>query len=179
MMNDNSVEGNPSAVLEDLEKKKGELIEEAKKVNNRLKYKEMELKAIEPFVKQTEDVNPEPVKRRLRRLEFKISTQAFTPKKEKELLKRLKTLEKEAEFVLKVERARKKKALIEKDLEELRKKKEELDKQLSEIREQIKEMRKRIKEEKKAKAVMPVSASEEAYFSLEDVVEIKRKNKKD
>jgi len=164
--------------LKRLEEEKMKLIERAKKVNRRYRYKTMELKAIEPYVKATENVKTGPVKAKLRRLEFKISTQAYTPRREKEILKRIKGLEEDIEKALKIERARRKMALIEKDIAELSKEKEEVDKALSAIREEINSVRNKLKESRKITGKAQITQVDtEPYFSLKEVVEIKKKKK--
>jgi len=187
------------AQLQQLEEKKKVLIEEAKRINRRLHYKEVELKAILPFVKSTEGVRTGPVRATLRKLEFKISTQAFTPKKEREILKEVKGLEKDLEQVLKIEKARRKKDLVEKDIKELTARRDEVDKELSDLRQGISDLREKMKETRKkhvsvsaepprerepreyGNAPSPIAQAppEESYFSLEEIVEIKKKNKKE
>ena len=104
--------------VEELEKRKAELIERIKKINRRLKYKRYEKKALEPFLEKTKEVAVEPIRRRKRILEFKIATQAYTPKIEKEWLKEVKKVDKRLEELREVERARRKSRYIDRDIEE-------------------------------------------------------------
>jgi len=106
------------AKVDELEKQKAELIERIKKINRRLRYKQYEKKALEPFLEKTKTIAVEPVRRRKRILEFKIATQAYTPKMEKEWLKEVKKVDKQLEELKEVERARRKSRYIDKDIEE-------------------------------------------------------------
>src|SRR5512135_4285 len=96
------------AKIDELEKKKSELIERIKALNRRIRYKKYEQKALEPFLEQTKDVQVAPLRKQKRALDFRISTAAYTPKMEKELLKQLKKVDEELDKVKEVERARRK-----------------------------------------------------------------------
>ena len=75
-----------------LETEKNSLIERIKELNKRLRYKSYELKALEPFLKQHEGVNIGPLRERKENWIFRITTAAYTPKIERDLLKELKRL---------------------------------------------------------------------------------------
>jgi uncharacterized coiled-coil DUF342 family protein len=96
------------AKIDELEGKKSELIERIKALNRRIRYKKYEQKALEPFLEQTKEVQVAPFRKQKRALEFRISTAAYTPKMEKELLKQLKKVDEELDKVKEVERARRK-----------------------------------------------------------------------
>ncbi len=102
--------------IDELEKKKSELIERIKALNRRIRYKKYEQKALEPFLEQTKDVQVAPYRKQKRALEFRISTAAYTPKMEKELLKQLKKVDEELDKVKEVERARRKIKYVEQDI---------------------------------------------------------------
>lgn len=179
----------------EIENEKNELIEEAKKINKRLHYKNMELKALQPYLKENPNIKIGPYKKQLRNLEFKVSTQAYTPKIERELLKRIKTVKKELEEAMKVESVRRKAKLVEQDIEEATKRKEELDNKLAELREKLKNLREELKKEKIRKKTELKPNQEktqkkkkekkreegkrkgpvEKYLSLKEIVEIKGK----
>lgn len=96
------------AKIDELENKKSELIERIKALNRRIRYKKYEQKALEPFLEQTKDVQVAPLRKQKRALDFRISTAAYTPKMEKDLLKQLKKVDEELDKVKEVERARRK-----------------------------------------------------------------------
>ncbi len=166
--------------IQKVENEKNDLIEEAKKINKRLHYKTLELKALQPFIQENKQIRAGPHRRELRILEFKVSTQAYTPKIERTLLKKIKEVRKNLNESLKVEQARKKAQLVEKDIKEIDGKKEEIDKKLSEIREEINSLRGKIKqrrEERKPikKAASPKQEKTSGYLSLEEIVEFQGK----
>ncbi len=102
--------------IDELEKKKSELIERIKALNRRIRYKKYEQKALEPFLEQTKEVQIAPYRKQKRALEFRISTAAYTPKMEKELIKQLRKIDEELDKVKEVERARRKIKYVEKDI---------------------------------------------------------------
>jgi uncharacterized coiled-coil DUF342 family protein len=104
--------------IDELEGKKTELIERIKALNRRIRYKKYEQKALQPFLEQTKDVQIAPFRKRKRALEFKISTAAFTPRMEKELIKQLKKVDEKLEEVKEVEKARRKIKYVEQDIKD-------------------------------------------------------------
>lgn len=104
--------------IDELENKKSELIERIKQLNRRIRYKKYEQKALEPFLEQTKDVQIAPLRKQKRAVEFKISTAAYTPKMEKELIKHLKKVDEQLDKVKEVERARRKIRYVEQDITE-------------------------------------------------------------
>ena len=166
-----------------MENEKNKLIEEAKKINKRLHYKSLELKALQPFIVENKNIRAGPYRKELRMLEFKVSTQAYTPKIERELLKKIKEVKKHLDETMRVEQARKKAMLVEKDIFEINKKKEEIDKKLSEIREEMNLLREKIKKRReerqqqhqqkpKIKNEYTSHKKSDKYLSLEEIVEI-------
>lgn len=106
------------ARIDELEGKKTELIERIKALNRRIRYKKYEQKALQPFLEQTKDVQIAPFRKRKRALEFKISTAAFTPRMEKELIKQLKKVDEKLDEVKEVEKARRKIKYVEQDIKD-------------------------------------------------------------
>ncbi len=102
--------------VEELEKKKSELIEHIKQLNRRIRYKKYEQKALGPFLEQTKNVQIGPFRKQKRALEFRISTAAYTPKMEKELIKQMRKIDEELDKVKEVERARRKIRYVEQDI---------------------------------------------------------------
>jgi uncharacterized coiled-coil DUF342 family protein len=132
--------------IEGLEKKKSELIERIKQLNRRIRYKKYEQKALEPFLGQTRDVKIIPFRKQKRALEFRISTAAYTPRMEKELLKELKKVDDQLDKVKEVERARRKQMYVEKDILEGETEIGTIEVQLKSIREELKKFYDELKE---------------------------------
>jgi len=126
--------------IDELETQKSGLIDKIKKINRRLRYKQYEKKALEPFLEKTKGVAVEPVRRRKRILEFKIATQAYTPKLEREWLKEVKKVDKQLEELREVERARRKNRYIDKDIEECETAVKEIETGLKILREDLKKL---------------------------------------
>jgi len=124
--------------VEELEKRKGELIERIKALNRRIRYKKYEQKALEPFLEQTKDVRVGPIHKTKRALEFKISTAAYTPRMEKELLKKMRVVEKQLGEVREVERARRKAKYVEQDIKDGEEEIAKIEVELKSIREDLK-----------------------------------------
>lgn len=126
--------------IDELEKKKAELIERIKQLNRRLRYKKYEQKALQPFLEQTKDVQIAPFRKKKRSLEFKISTAAFTPRMEKELIKQLKKVDEKLNEVKEVERARRKIKYVEQDIKEGEDEIGKIEVDLKVIREELKKL---------------------------------------
>jgi predicted nucleic acid-binding Zn-ribbon protein len=167
------------AKIEELEKRKAELIEKIKKINRRLRYKKYEQKALEPFLEQTKTVVVEPYRRKKRILEFKISTQAYTPKLEKEWLKEVKKVDKKLDELKEVERARRKKRYIEKDIAEAEKEVEKIETELKSLREDLKKLYDAMREYKAAarKAEGAEKRAREEMVSLGDLALIEKEER--
>ncbi len=128
------------ARIDELEKQKSELIERIKKLNRRIRYKKYEKKALQPFLEQTKDVKVAPYRKQKRALEFKISTAAFTPRMEKELLKRLRKVDEQLDEVKEVERARRKIKYVEQDIVDGETEIGTIESELTGIREELKKL---------------------------------------
>jgi uncharacterized coiled-coil DUF342 family protein len=124
--------------VEELEKKKAELIERIKQLNRRIRYKKYEQKALQPFLEQTKDVQVASFRKQKRALEFKISTAAYTPKMEREILKHLKKVDEQLDKVKEVERARRKIKYVENDISEGESEIVKIETELKVIREELK-----------------------------------------
>lgn len=123
--------------IDELEGKKGELIERIKQLNRRIRYKKYEQKALQPFLEQTKNVQVAPYRKQKRALEFKISTAAFTPRMEKELIKQLKKVDEKLDEVKEVERARRKIRYVEQDIKDGEDEIGNIEKDLKVIREEL------------------------------------------
>jgi len=128
------------AKIDELEKKKGELIERIQQLNRRIRYKKYEQKALLPFLEQTKDVQVVPYRKQKRAIEFRIATSAYTPRMEKELIKEMKKVDEKLESVKEVERARRKIRYVEKDISEGEGEISSIETDLKAIREQLKKL---------------------------------------
>ncbi|MFH1785387.1 MAG: hypothetical protein ABH842_03080 [Candidatus Micrarchaeota archaeon] len=126
------------ATVEELEKKKSELIDRIKQLNRRIRYKKYEQKALQPFLEQTKNVQVASYRKQKRALEFRISTAAYTPKMEKDLLKHLKKVDDQLDKVKEVERARRKIKYVESDIFEGENEIAKIEVELKTIREELK-----------------------------------------
>lgn len=157
--------------IDELEKQKSELIDKIKKINRRLRYKQYEKKALEPFLEKTKSVAVEPVRRRKRILEFKIATQAYTPKMERDWLKEVKKVDKQLDELREVERARRKSRYIEKDIKEGEDAVKEIETDLKVIREDLKKLYDAMREFRSAarKAAGDEKRAQDEMVSLGDL----------
>lgn len=128
------------AKIDELEKKKSELIERIKALNRRIRYKKYEQKALEPFLEQTKDVQVAPLRKQKRALDFRISTAAYTPKMEKDLLKQLKKVDEELDKVKEVERARRKIKYVLQDITDGETEITKIETELKVIRDELKKL---------------------------------------
>lgn len=124
--------------VEELEKKKTELIDRIKQLNRRIRYKKYEQKALQPFLEQTKNVQVASYRKQKRALEFKISTAAYTPKMEKDLLKHLKKVDEQLDKVKEVERARRKIKYVESDISDGESEIAKIEIELKAIRDELK-----------------------------------------
>ena len=124
--------------LEELKKKKKELIEKAKALSERIKYKRYELKALEQVVSQSNDNGrARKLARILGKLEFELQTKALSLTAERRYMKRIFEVKKELEVERAKERRRRKLELVRSDIEKLEKEKEEIENQIKDIKSKI------------------------------------------
>lgn len=102
---------------EGLQKKKQYLINKIVALKKKIKYKELQKKAIEEALKNEKGMDLRELKRKLKALEFKISTQAHTPQHERQFIKHMETLEKSYEDAKRIDKMKHKISLIKKDIE--------------------------------------------------------------
>jgi uncharacterized coiled-coil DUF342 family protein len=157
--------------VDELEKKKGDLIERIKKLNRRIRYKKYEKKALEPFLEQTKDVKIAPFRKRKKALEFKISTSAYTPRMEREWLKEVRKLDEKLEELKEVERARRKKRYVEQDIEEGEKEISTIEEELKVIRGELRQLYDELRVSRAAarKAAAAQERAEEDMVALGDL----------
>jgi uncharacterized coiled-coil DUF342 family protein len=165
--------------IKDLEQKKSALIEEIKKNYGRIRYKKYEEKALDPFLKETEGVMVGPVRKRLRQLEFRISTQAYTPQMERLMVKDVKKVEEELKGMRQVERARRKKRLVQQDIIDAENRIKAIEEDLKKIRETLKDLYGRARTLKNStKQGVTFGEKHDNLVSLGDIVIIEEEEKK-
>ncbi len=155
--------------IEELEKDKAMLIERIRGLNRRVRYKKYEKKALEPFLEQTKDVKIAPYRRKKRGLEFRISTQAYTPRLEKEWLKQLKKVEKKLDELKEIERARRKRRYVEKDIEEGEKAIGDIEKELHGLRTELRKLYEELRTVRAEKRRSAPAERKEEMIALEDL----------
>ncbi len=162
--------------VEGLEKRKGELIERIKQLNRRIRYKKYEQKALEPFLEQTKSVRVGPYHKEKRTIEFRISTAAYTPRVERELLKKLKKVEEKLDEVREVERARRKAKYVENDIKEGEEEIGQIEVELKTIREELKKKYEELKSYRMAakKQAAAEARAEEDMVALGDLALIEK-----
>jgi len=168
------------ARIDELEKKKGDLIEKIKRLNRRVRYKKYEKKALEPFLEQTKDVHIAPFRKRKKALEFKISTSAYTPRMEREWLKEVRKIDEKLDELREVERARRKKRYVEQDIEEGEKEIVVIETDLKVIRTELRTLYDNMRGIKNAarKAAAAQERAEEDMVALGDLALIENSDEK-
>lgn len=123
--------------IDELEKRKGSLIEKIKELNKRLRYKRYEQKALEPFLTQNKDVRTGWLRKKKQDVEFKIATEAYTPQIEREWLKEANKIDKELKKVQEIEKARRKMRFIGQDIEYAEKEIVKVETELKTLRDEL------------------------------------------
>ena len=119
---------------------KNNLIEQLKRAGARLRYKKYEQKALEPFLEETKNIRFGPLKKQKQAIEFKIATQAYTPKMEREWIKQEKKIDEELEKVKEVEKMRRKKMFVDQDIALAEKEIVDNEAKLNSIREELRKL---------------------------------------
>ncbi|MBN1169708.1 hypothetical protein JXA56_01665 [Candidatus Micrarchaeota archaeon] len=163
--------------IDKLEAEKGELIERIKALNRRIRYKKYEQKALQPFLEQTKDVEVGKFRKMKRSLEFKISTAAYTPQMERDLLKKMRKIDEQLEEVREVEKARRKIKYVEKDIEEGEQEISGIEEKLKSIREDLKKLYDNYKDIRamQRKEAQAAARAEEDLVALGDLAFIENK----
>lgn len=159
-----------------LEKQKGDLIEQIKALNRRIRYKKYEQKALAPFLEQTKDVEVSKYRKMKRSLEFKISTAAYTPAMERDLLKKMRKIDEQLEEVKEVEKARRKIRYVEKDIEEGEAEIVQIEEKLKVIRDELKGLYENYKDIRaiQRKEAQAAAKAEEDMVALGDLAFIEK-----
>ena len=121
-----------------LETTKRELIERAKRQDRAIYGRDCEMKALQSILKSKKHPPaPGKVRREIEGIDFRIATEAYTLKHERDLLKKIKT--KKAELKDAVDFARKKGRLrrLEQDIVSIRKEREKTEVEIQEVKKKI------------------------------------------
>jgi uncharacterized coiled-coil DUF342 family protein len=158
--------------------RKNELIERVKKVTKSLRYRTIELKALEPLAAQAEKENPFILIRKLKKLEFKLSTTAINPKVEKAMMKEIIDLERKIRKVKPLLTASSRMKRVKEDLAALEIDYAKIETELRDLRAKLRDLIGRKKENKAAERQgISYEESVEAvdeFVSLEDIAEIEK-----
>lgn len=180
-----------------LEKEKAGLVEKLKEVDRRYRYKMYESKALrEMLEKKRKEVTLPPasdIRKRVRRLEFIISTEARTLKQERELVKEVRRWEKKLDEAINIERMERKLRFIGEDIKGAEMQVAQLEKRIDEIRKALQEKHhterksakerkllelKRKVEEERQKEIEPFMQKEsDGRVGLGEICVIKKKEK--
>lgn len=167
--------------IKQLEDSKSELIDRIRYMTRRVRLKKYEQKALEPYLKQTEDVQITPLRKRRNRVEFMIATAAYTPRMEREWLKEVRRLDSELAKVREIERARRKKVLVDRDVVDGQKEIDDIEKSLKDARDSLRRLYDEAKSVRMAarRSVAAAAFAEEDMVALGDLAMIERKGKKE
>lgn len=191
------MESDLKQLIEQLELKKNELIERAKRMDSRVRYKTVEAKALKEVLSTANVPNFRAIQKKLDFLEFKVATEATTLARERLLMKEIKEVRKVYEQAREVEKRRRKLFLVEGDIkalgeerarveEEIQRVKKDLQEAYDDLKagrnaarkEQIAKQRKVEEEDKRQKLLQELGVSNQPLdgeVSLGDIAVIKRK----
>ncbi len=172
------MKGSVEEEISKLTARKNELIERVKRVSKGLKYKTIELNALEPLAAQAERENPFILIRKLKKLEFRLSTQASTPKTEKLMMKDIIDLERKIRKVKPLLTASSRIRRVREDLKYYEGEMVKVESELRDLRSRLRELISRKKETKAAerKGISYDETVEVAdeFVSMEDIAEIEK-----
>jgi hypothetical protein len=168
-------DSNPETEIRKLTDRKQELIERIKRISKGLKYKTIELKALEPLEAQAEKENPFILIRKLKKLEFRLSTQASTPKMEKLMMKEIIDLERKIRKVKPLLTASSRIRRVREDLKYYEGEMVKIESELKTIRERLRDLIDKRKMDRAAEkngiSYEQEETAEEHFTSLEDMAD--------
>jgi len=135
----------------ELEKEKGKLFAEIIRINGRIRYKSFEEKALAPYLKRKEDVRPGRLYSALDEVEFRIATEAYTPKIEKEMIKEARKIKEGLKEAVVVAKMRKRHQFVKNDIEKLEEERKGVEKRLEVVRNELSALYAERKNEEKKK----------------------------
>lgn len=122
--------------ISELEAKKTQLIDKIKELNATIRAKERQLERSTGIDRDAP--RPGQIARELEQMEFRIATAAYTPKIERDMIKRVNELQKELESAKEADRKRRKLMYAEGDLKTAVEERAKIEKELNEIRAELK-----------------------------------------
>jgi len=163
--------------IQELETQKNTLIDQIKQLNRRLRYKRYEQKALEPFIEQTKDIRIGPIRKQKNAVEFRIATQAYTPRMEREWLKQVKKLEVQLKEVSEIEWARRKLKLVQGDIVECEKQISGVEPELQKIRGELNKLYDNVRAIRAAAKRITRDSVEDDMVTLADIGIIEQQTK--
>jgi len=167
--------GDVESEIRKLTDRKTELIDRVRKISKGIKYKTIEVKALEPLEAQAEKENPFILIRKLKKLEFRLSTQASTPKMEKAMMKEIIDLERQIRKVKPLLTASSRIRRVREDLRYYESEMVKVESELKGIRERLRELigKRKIEraQEKRDITYEEENKEEEHFISLEDMAD--------
>jgi uncharacterized coiled-coil DUF342 family protein len=166
--------------IKGLENSKIELIGRIRFLTRRVRLKKYEQKALVPYLEQTRDVQIRPLRKKRNRIEFMIATAAYTPRLEKQWLKEVRKLDEQLAKVREIEKARRKKILVDQDIVEGEKEIDEIDSGLKNTREKLRKLYDEAKSARMAvkRSTMAAQIAEEDMVALGDLAIIDKRDPK-
>ncbi len=172
--------------IEQEKKKRGQIIDQLRRLRSKLNYKEAEYAALSKLTAAAHaPKNVGKLKRLKSSIEFKISTEATTLGAEKELIKKLNDINQELEDALKVYKFRRKLDLVSKNVADIGKALESYRLQIAEVDKKLDVLYASLREHsgwaRKEERRPPRRQKQEEHFevSLEDIATIKNKKNED
>ncbi len=174
--------------IDETQKKRSMLVFDTNRLRHRLAYKKEEYEAVRKLVDLNTDrgKNAGRLRRMKEELEFRISTETATVNQEKELLKKLGSIQNELEEANKFYRLRKKTELVEKDIVGLSKvvdeqsvKIKEIDKTLDALFDRLRKSTGGARQHAHVEHEKKINVKKPFEISLEDIAVIKKTGNKD
>jgi uncharacterized coiled-coil DUF342 family protein len=179
-----------------LEKEKAGLVEKLKEVDRRYRYKMYESKALREMLEKRKEITLPPaseIRRRIRRLEFIISTEARTLKQERELVKEVRNWEKKLDQAVNIERTERKLRFIGEDIKGAEMQVAQLEKRIDELRKALQEkhhterksaeerkllkLKRKVEEERQKESEPFMQKESDGRVGLGEICVIKKKEK--
>ncbi len=167
--------------IDEERKKKFAILDEMRRYRRKLAYKIAEQEALKKILDMNKNntKNIGYLRRKKERLEFRISTEAFTLESERELIRKKSEIDSELEEAIKRYRTKRKAEFVAGDIEEATKKIEESNASLHEIEKKLdvlySDLRKQNGLERRKTYKKPVHEVKPAEVSLADIAVIKEK----
>lgn len=186
-------------LMEEKTKQKIQFLKELKSLNSQIKIKREEISKKIP--KGKENTNPDLISKKIEKLEFYISTAAYTPAQEREIIRKIEELKKQLKSSLENQKEWDEIKKLKNEIKEMDKKKKALKTELTAIISELDELYKKIinfatkrKKEKQKWAKQKKEREEEEtsnyskaidsdnqtdhYITLEDILKINQKQQK-